>query len=82
LSVAEFKEIVRQVEAEEEEDIPFSERSVGGKIMYILEFPFAMAGFLTIPPVEEEKLESPLVCFYPFSTCLAFVYLNGCKKFF
>jgi hypothetical protein len=36
-----------------------------------------MAGFLTIPPVEEEKLKTPLVCFYCITGPAIFALLRG-----
>lgn len=79
MSVAEFKHIVKEVGNEEEEEIPFNEKSLFGKIMFIIEFPFSLAGLLTIPPVEEDKMESILICFYPLTSIVAFLYLNGSK---
>lgn len=78
--MAEFKQIVTEVHQEQEEDIPFSEKSTFEKVLFIFEAPFAIAGFVTIPPVVEDKLDSPLVCFYTLSSSMTFVLLNKCKS--
>ncbi len=80
LSVAEFKHLVKDVEAEEEQEVPFSEKTIIGKVMYIIEFPFMIAAYLTIPPVEQEKLVSPFVILYSLTTPLAFVILKDSKS--
>jgi hypothetical protein len=70
---------VKQVDAEEDEELLFFERKLPGKIMFILEFPFKIAAYITIPPVEEDKLVSPLVVMYSITTPLAFVLLKDSK---
>lgn len=80
LSVAEFKKIVKEVDVEEEQEVPFSEKSLFGKIMYILEFPFMIVAFITIPPVETEKLVSPFVVLYSITSPVAFIFLKGSKS--
>lgn len=79
LSIAEYKQIEREVAVEEDEEVPFGEKSIGGKILHILLFPLNMIGFLTIPPVELAKLENPLVCFYCLSGPMTFIMLRGSK---
>jgi hypothetical protein len=36
LTIAEFKTIANDVEAEEQDEVPFSEKSIAGKVLYIL----------------------------------------------
>jgi hypothetical protein len=71
---------MKEVDVEEEQEIPFSEKSILGKIMYILEFPFMIVAFITIPPVETEKLASPFVVLYSLTSPLAFIFLKGSKS--
>lgn len=79
LTIAEFKKIDREVAQEEEDEVPFSQKSVVGKIFFIVLFPLNLIGIVTLPPVELERIKNPLVCFYCLTGPLAFVFLRGCK---
>ena len=81
LSIAEYKQIEREVAQEDEEEVPFGEKSIGGKILHVILFPLNMIGFLTLPPVELKKLNNPLVCFYCLSGPMTFIVLRGSKSF-
>lgn len=65
---------------DDDEDIPFSQKSGLGKLLYILEFPFAFISFITIPPVEYEKLDKSWIFIYGVTSFIAIMTLKGCKK--
>lgn len=80
LTLAEYKAIVKEEENEEDEEVPFSEKSTAGKILFILCFPLDFISFITIPPVELEKLDKPWIGIYSLTSFAAVLFLNGCKN--
>lgn len=79
MTLSEFKTMVKQEEHEEEEEIPFSQKSIGGKILFIICLPLDFVSFITIPPVEIEKLDKSWIGIYSITSFLALLTLKGCK---
>ena len=74
LTLAEFKNILN--DEVEEEDKPFSEKSITGKLIFLVEFPFKFITDITVPNVEEEKIPKIYSLLFPITSPLAIILLQ------
>lgn len=80
MSVAEFKKILKEEQADEEQEKPFSQKNILEKTAFLVIWPLERLQDFTIPSVEEEKMLASWAWIYPITTTLMITSMNGCKS--
>lgn len=80
ITIAEFKAMVKEEQNEQFDEVPFAQKTIAGKFLFLVCYPLDFIAFITIPPSEYDKLDRPWIGIFSFTSFLAMLILNGCKS--